>query len=138
MGNTVLGAHNNKFLLRTLQDRGVKLGQCSFINGDRTSSERCEKYGIYKKDEFPLTFTQKQHKKILGDYCLICYCPEHRDLLQSEDHRGWCTEYVILPNGDTARCQHTGAFSWTHKRYLCKEHLTKVTAEKNEEAALVP
>ena len=116
----LLESHSDEFLLRTLQDRGVKLELCSFNpsclkryekgSGLEELNKACMKLGIYKKDEFPR---------------LECYCPEHRDLLKGEDHQGWCTEHVLLPNGDSARCQHTGRFSWPHKRYLCEEHLTE-------------
>ena len=115
-----LESHSDEFILRILQDRGVKLEPCAFR--EENSNQTCGEYGIYTKDEFPPPPTSRSNYP-------ICYCPEHRELLKSEDHRGWCTQNVIVPNGDTVRCQHTGAFSWEHKRYLCKEHLTPMTKD---------
>jgi hypothetical protein len=126
-----LESFSNDFLLQTLQDRGVKIRQCSFIDDDEFSilGRMCEKYGIYKKDEFPVFATESSHPATTKPSYPICYCPEHRELLRNGNHQGWCTTHVILPNGDMARCQHTGAFSWEHKRYLCKEHATIETNE---------
>ena len=111
---------SDEFLLRTLQERGVILKPCSFVSGGVDKlGQICQKYGIFKAGEFP---PAHYRERILTHP--ICYCPEHRDLLKSGDHHGWCNQYVIIPNADVARCQHTGAFSWLHKQYLCKEHLT--------------
>ena len=114
----ILEDYSDEFLLRTIQDRGVKLRPCSFICGlddsDTILGHICQKYGIYTEGEFPSDGSRESYP--------ICYCPKHRALLESGDYRGWCTQRILLPDGDVARCQHTGVFSWSHKRYLCDEH----------------
>ncbi len=119
-----LESYSDEFLLRALQDRGVILSECSFIGDESDLSKTCEEYGIYTEDEFPAAARTEKSRYP------ICYCPKHRELLKSKDHHGWCAQHIILPNGDVARCQHTGAFSWEQKRYLCEEHIKDAIQNK--------
>lgn len=139
-GSETLESASNELLLRTLYARDVTLRQCTDVDD---KGKRCKlltickcKPKFYEEFESPIsaeTIHEADHRR--------CVCVFHEDLRRNNSEQRWCSNRVVLPNGDLQRCQHTGPYSAEFGSFFCvsclAEHQEYKKAEQEKEKVAV-
>lgn len=120
---------SDELLLRTLYARGVTLRQCTDVDD---KGERCERAVICScgpKDDRSAKHMHELKSRHLTNACL---CFSHIDARRNNLKQRWCSNRVVLPNGDLQRCQRTGPYSAEFGSFLCANCLVENQEAKKE------